>query len=187
MTITNRRDCGLETLALLRDVPDARGFVGTCIICGGFSLLTLQLVPGVHIPWNHHVWAVGPDGALIDPTVSELFPDLFRNWYKPPAPLEQLKPQILWNKAAQDAALARLRPLAIPDQTPFPPFEGEGQLLYLPGWIDPSRSQRWQRLAKKSMGPRGFSAAELARVLLPSNTGSRRAQRTGKGFAQGAG
>ncbi len=186
MTTARRNDCGIETLALLRRCNDARGFVGACIVCGGRSLLTLQPVPGMPLPWNHHVWAIGPDGVLIDPTVAELMPEYFLDFYEPPAPLEQLKPQILWDKAAQDAAMARLRPLAVPDSTPFPPFDGEGQLLYLPGRLASSRSLKWQRLARKSQGPKGFSAADLAQVLTPSLTGRRRSPRAERGFAQGA-
>jgi hypothetical protein len=184
MTTTSRNDCGIETLALLRCCPDARGIVGTCIVCGGRSPLTLQPVPGLHLPWNHHVWAIGPDGVLIDPTVAELMPKYFRDFYEPPAPLEQLKPQILWNKAAQDAAMARLRPLAVPDPTSFPPFDEEGQLLYLPGRLAPSRSLKWQRLARKSQGPNGFSAADLAQVLTPALTGRRLSPRADRGFAR---
>jgi hypothetical protein len=165
-TTTTRDDCGVQTLALLRRSAGLRGFVGACIVRGGRSLLTLQPVPGVALPWTHHVWAIGPDGVLQDPTADGLLPDSIRQWYEPPAQLEQLRPVILWGRAAQAAALARLRPLAVADSTPFEPIEAPGDLIYLPGRVSESlRGPHWHRLAKRSQTPGGFSAADLAGAL----------------------
>ena len=187
MSAPTRDDCGIETLALLRRCPDARGFVGACIVTGGRSLLTLQPVPGLALPWDHHVWAIGADGVLIDPTAAELLPAACQDWYEPPAPLEQLQPLILWERSAQDAALTRLRPLAVADPTPCPPLEGGAKLLYLPGRVADSLGPHWQRLARKSTGPRGFGAGDLAQALGPAHAGRCRAPRPGRGFALEAG
>jgi len=183
VTTTTRDDCGVQTLALLRRSAELRGLVGTCIVRGGRSLLTLQPVPGVALPWTHHVWAIGPDGVPQDPTADCLMPGLIRQWYEPPAPLEQLRPVILWGRAAQAAALARLRPLAVADSTPFEPIEAPGDLLYLPGRLHESeRRHRWLRLARKSQTPGGFTAADLAAAMERCEPSQRRPVR---GFAQG--
>lgn len=184
LTPAKRNDCGIATLAYLRESPDARGFVGACIVCGGRSLLTHQLVPGLALPWNHHVWAMRPDGALIDPTVAELMTKDLYDWYEPPIPLEEMEPKILWSRSEQDAVIAELRPLAVFDPRPFLPV-GEGrQLLYLPGRIAPSCGLGWQRLANKSKGPRGFRAADLGQVLSRSLDKPQRSPRSAWGFAE---
>jgi hypothetical protein len=182
MLIPSRNDCEIATLALLRESPGTRGFVGACIVCGGRSLLAHQLVPGLALPWNHHVWAMSPDGVLIDPTVAELMTKELHDWYEPPIPLEEMQPKILWSRSEQDAVLAELRPLAVYDPRPFLPIGSDRQLLYLPGRIAPSRKLGWQRLAKKSKGPRGFSAADLAQVLSGSLNERQRSPRSGVGF-----
>jgi hypothetical protein len=180
----SRNDCGITTLALLRESPGTRGFVGACIVCGGRSRLTHQLVPGLALPWNHHVWAISPDGALIDPTVADLMTKELHDWYEPRIPLQEMQPKILWSRSEQDAVLAELRPLAIYDPRPFLPVGSDRQLLYLPGRIAPSRKLGWQRLAKKSKGPRGFSAADLDQVLSRSLDKPQRSPRSAWGFAE---
>jgi hypothetical protein len=158
-----RNDCGRETLALLRRCPRARGFVGSCIIRGGRSLLTGEPVPGVALPWTHHVWALSADGVLIDPTAADLLPAELREWYAPPAPLEQLRPVIVWAAAAQDAELAQLHPLALQGAPPCHPAGRPAELLYLPGRVADARpGSRWERLAKRSRTRAGFGPAELA-------------------------
>lgn len=182
-TTTTRDDCGLQTLALLQATPAARGFVGACIVCGGRSLLTGQDVPGLLLPWNHHAWAIGPDGALIDPTAAALLSacDFLGDLYAPPAPLEQLRPVVVRDRAAQAAAVDRLRGLAVFNPEPFEPIEAGPALLYLPGWgLDGKARPVWQRLAKLSQGS-GFRAADLAAALHPAPR--RSAGR--RGFAQG--
>jgi hypothetical protein len=144
----------------------------------------MQALPGMLLPWNHHVWAIGSDGVLIDPTVCELFPEQFLDLYEPLALLEQLQPEILWVSFSQDAVLSHLRPLAIPNADPFVPLDGEGQLLYLPGRVHRSKGQRWQRLGKKSKGPMNFSPADLERALLQFHA-DRRFSRPRHGFARG--
>lgn len=161
-----REDCGLQTLALLQATPTARGFVGACIVCGGRSLMTGQAVPGVLLPWTHHVWAMAPDGAVIDPTAAGLFPDwALHPHYAPPAPLERLRVVVVRDRAAQAAAVARLRPLAVFDPEPFEPLEAGPALLYLPGWgLSSHLRPAWHRLAKLSRWG-GFGAAELAAAI----------------------
>lgn len=184
LTSARRNDCGIATLAYLRQSPEARGFIGACIVCGGRSLLTHQLVPGLALPWNHHVWAMRPAGELVDPTVAELMTKELNDWYEPPIPLEEMEPKILWSRSEQDAVIAELRPLAIFDPRPCLPV-GEGrQLLYLPGRIAPSRGLGWQRLANKSKRPRGFGAADLAQVLSRSLDKPQRSPRSARGFAE---
>lgn len=179
MATANRDDCGVQTLALLRRSPDAHGFVGACIVCGGRSLLTLEAVPGMLLPWSHHVWAIGTDGEMQDLTADGLMPEGMRSWYQPPAPLEQMRPVIVWDRAAQDAAIGKLRPLAVPDSAAFEQFESCGDLLYLPGRVGKSLSRSWQRLARKSQTPTGFGAADLASAL------EQRPRRTAQGFGLG--
>lgn len=182
--MTGRDDCGVQTLALLRRCPGARGFVGACIVRGGRSLLTLQPVPGVALPWGHHVWAIGPDGVLIDPTADGLMPDWLASRYEPPAPLEQLQPRILWDRSAQAAALAQLRPLAIPEPAPLEGISRGGELLYLPGRVAEGLAAHWQRLARKSQTPAGFSAADLAHAL-GRHGGSPQRRPSVRGFSAG--
>jgi len=175
-------DCGHQTLALLQADPTARGFIGACLVCGGRSLLTLQSVPGVLLPWNHHAWAITSDGALVDPTVRVLLPDFLRDWYEPPAPLEQLRPVVVRDRVAQSAAVAQLRPLAVPDPEPFKAITDSPSLLYLPGRAGEGKiGPGWQRLARLSMGP-GFGFADLEAVL-SGPIQRRRPQRSGQGFA----
>ena len=157
----SRDDCGRETLALLRAMPDLRGFVGSCMVRGGRSLATMEAVHGCDIPWTHHVWAIDPDGVLIDPTAAELLPDLMKVFYEPPAPLEQLPARIVWDPAHQSAELAKL------DDADRPRFDVLAELIYLPGNVNPHTvGPAWWRLAEKSRNPAvGFGADDLAPLV----------------------
>jgi hypothetical protein len=97
-----------------------------------------------------------------------------------------MQPRILWDQSAQDEVITELRPLAMADTSPFSPIGRDGQLLYLPGRIYPQMGMDWQRLAQKSKGPRGFSAADLAKVLSRSPSKPQRSLRSGRGFVEAA-
>lgn len=153
-----RGDCAQETHALLLRRPGARGFVGTCIIRGGRSLVNGQEISGIELPWSHHVWAVLPDGELIDPTVSGLLPEALAKYYEPPAPLSDLPAAMVSGATAQAEVLASL------DCEPCKADVQAGQLLYLPG-CRVMAGPRWHRLSRKSMHGRGFTASDLLPML----------------------
>lgn len=58
--------------------------------------------------------------------------------------------------------------------------------LQLAARVADSLGPHWQRLARKSTGPRGFGAGDLALALGPAHAGRCCAPRNGRGFAREA-
>ena len=176
-----RGDCAAQTAALLRQHPELRGFAGAVVILGGRSRITGEAVPGLLVPWQHHVWAVAPDGRVIDPTAAQLLPEPLCRFYEPPAPLDSLPSVTLRDRDDQLLLIGALHPLAETATDAaiahLPPAR-----VYLPGFLPGSASSRWQRLARRSRRS-GFTAADLVGRGEPGRgfgAGPRRAIATGE-------
>lgn len=162
---TSGFDCAQQVEAAMPLHPDHRAWIGTVLLHGVHDLRSGERERLV-MPWGHHIWLVGPDGAVLDPSIRGLEELIDRSDLELPCATEDLRAEVV-SGTEEQARLTVHHLLRIPRPVEVP------TIIYMPGWIFSSATEgddssdpdqyvhAWGALATDCSAAGGWDARQL--------------------------
>jgi hypothetical protein len=161
------QDCVSRAIATMFVRPNHRAWIGTVLLHGVHDLRTGERDRLIK-PWDHHVWLVGPDGAVLDPgrgTLAEWAPQA--DIVLPCSP-EGMRIEVIHDEPGQKAVVGHYG-----RRSPSP--NDRAEISYLPGVVFSSPVDEfpapapyihtWGTLAAECRVAGGWSAQQLEAEL----------------------